>query len=582
MVRTMFVNPFKAHHVDEFPGVHVPLDDSTHRASVASTHPRASLGNSEKAKEDEPNDLRRPESNASSGVVNHGMTVAALKAEIEADVAASDQDTPYDRKSKVINRALQDMGMGRYQWQLFALCGGGWMADNLWLQGVALTLPQLSAEFGVSETEVRYTTLSLFLGLCIGASFWGTASDIVGRRLAFNFTLFLAGVFGLASGGGPNWIGTCALYACIGLGVGGNLPVDGALFLEFLPQTSGNLLTLLSVFWPVGNLIASLLAWAFIPNFSCPSGTPIGQCSKADNWGWRYLILTLGAITFFMFICRFFLFHLYESPKFLLSRGRQAEAVATVYGIAHYNKTHTWLTEDILNQIGGDQEVTQEDTKLSVFEIIKRSLSRFSMKRFKTLFQDKKIGLTTALLWFQWTTIGMAYPLFNAFLPQYLANSGGDVQNDTSTVYRNYAITAIVGVPGSIIACYTVDIKYVGRKGTMAIATVITGVFVFLFTISSDSDFQLAFTCLEAFFQNIMYGVLYAYTPEVFPAPIRGTGTGMSSFLNRVAGLCAPIVAIQAGDSNPKAPIYASGGLFIAAFFSMLILPIETRGKQTL
>jgi len=126
------------------------------------------------------------------------------------------------------------------------------------LQGVALTLPQLSAEFGVSETEVRYTTLALFLGLCIGASFWGTASDIIGRRLAFNFTLFLAGVFGLASGGGPNWIGTCALYACIGLGVGGNLPVDGALFLEFLPQTSGNLLTLLSVFWPVGNLIASL------------------------------------------------------------------------------------------------------------------------------------------------------------------------------------------------------------------------------------------------------------------------------------------------------------------------------------
>lgn len=29
-------------------------------------------------------------------------------------------------KSKVINKALQDMGMGRYQWQLFALCGGGW------------------------------------------------------------------------------------------------------------------------------------------------------------------------------------------------------------------------------------------------------------------------------------------------------------------------------------------------------------------------------------------------------------------------------------------------------------------------
>lgn len=100
--------------------------------------------------------------------------------------------------------------------------------------------------------------MALFLGLCLGASFWGTASDVVGRRLAFNMTLFIAGVFGLAAGGGPNWIGTAALFSCLGLGVGGNLPVDGALFLEFLPHASGNLLTLLSVFWPVGQLIASL------------------------------------------------------------------------------------------------------------------------------------------------------------------------------------------------------------------------------------------------------------------------------------------------------------------------------------
>jgi MFS family permease len=58
------------------------------------------------------------------------------------------------------------------------------MSLSLWLQGVALTLPSLSAEFGVSENEVRYTTLALFLGLCIGASFWGVASDVIGRRLA--------------------------------------------------------------------------------------------------------------------------------------------------------------------------------------------------------------------------------------------------------------------------------------------------------------------------------------------------------------------------------------------------------------
>lgn len=33
-------------------------------------------------------------------------------------------------KSKVINKAIQDIGMGTYQWQLFVLCGFGWMADK--------------------------------------------------------------------------------------------------------------------------------------------------------------------------------------------------------------------------------------------------------------------------------------------------------------------------------------------------------------------------------------------------------------------------------------------------------------------
>lgn len=97
----------------------------------------------------------------------------------------------------------------------------------------------------------------------------------------------------------------------------------------------------------------------------------------------------------------------------------------------------------------------------------------------------------------------MGYPLFNAFLPQYLENAGKDVApTPNNIVYRNYAITSIVGVPGSFIAYYTVDIKYIGRRGTIASSTLITGILLFCFTISSDSNYQLTFTSLEAFFQS--------------------------------------------------------------------------------
>ncbi|KAL4916785.1 major facilitator superfamily domain-containing protein [Aspergillus aurantiobrunneus] len=500
------------------------------------------------------------------------LTLEALRAEVEAGVVASGHDSVYDRKAKIINRAIQDIGMGRYQWGLFVLCGFGWIADNLWLQGVALTLTPLSTEFGVSETNSRFATCALFVGLIIGASFWGIASDAIGRRPAFNCTLFLCGAFGLAAGGGPSWVGTCALYACLGLGVGGNLPVDAAVFCECLPPNSGNILSGLATWWSVGTLISSMLAWAFIPNFSCEDAA---TCTKANNWGWRYLVLSLGAITFAMFICRFFLFTYYESPKFLVSRGRQDEAVAAVQGIARKNRTTTWLTEEVLNEICGYPEEAEQAKETSAFAVIRRSLQRFSVQQVAPLFATKRLAVSTVLLWFCWTCIGMGYTLFNAFLPQYLGQN-----SSTYETYRNYAITAVCGIPGPLLAWVMVDIPYVGRKGTMAASTCITGVLLFCFTATKDADVQLVCSALESFFQMMMYGVLYAYTPEVFPAPNRGTGSGIASCLNRIAGLMAPIIGIYASE-NPIAPIYASGALLLASFVAMIFLPIETRGKQT-
>ncbi|CAL8584497.1 hypothetical protein XPA_010090 [Xanthoria parietina] len=572
------VNPFKKQDVSDFTGVYTPLADFR-RPSSTNDHGDTKPG---ELADEKKLDVSPNPSNGFSA-----YTIDALRAEIDLGSAASGHDTAYDRKSKVINKAITDIGMGRYQWSLFALCGFGWLADNMWLQGVALTLPSLTKEFGPSENQVRYTTCALFIGLCLGASFWGIASDVIGRRLAFNMTLFLAAVFGLGVGGGSSWIGVCGLYAALGVGVGGNLPVDGALFLEFLPFASSGLLTGLSVWWPIGQLIASLVAWGFLPNYECATGLESCNisappcCTRSQNQGWRYLNLTLGAMTFVMFTCRFFLFHLYESPKFLLSQGRQPEAVAAVHGIAYKNRKQTWLSEDVLNAIGGTAAAVEKE-HLSTGEIVKRNLGKFSTERIGPLFATKKLGLMTCLIWFCWTTIGMGYPLFNAFLPQYLSNSNSEQPTEPSIVYRNYAITSIVGVPGALLAYFTVNMKYIGRKGTIASSTLITGILVFCFTISSDPTFQLAFTCLEAFFQNIMYGVLYAYTPEVFPAPNRGTGTGIASMLNRIAGLCAPIVAVNAGQSDPKAPIYASGGLFLAAFVAMCLFPIETKGKQSL
>ncbi|TFB04108.1 hypothetical protein CCMA1212_003760 [Trichoderma ghanense] len=573
---------------DDYAGVLVSLEEA-HLHSHSARVGRVEFEAQDDSAEDDDDEVNSAKDDQGEGMLLMNAaeyTIEGLRAEMRQGKRG--KWTDYEIKSKLINKAIQDIGMGRYNWQLFILCGFGWFADNLWLQGVSLTLPSLSAEFDIPEKTVRYTTSSCFIGLSLGSFLWGIGSDLVGRRIAFNMTLLITSIFGILAAYGQSWGAVCFLYGAFGFGVGGNLPVDGALFLEFLPDASSSLLTLLSVWWPIGQLVSSLVAWFFIAQW------PV-------DIGWRYFILTIGIITFVMFCIRFFLFHMFESPKFLLNQGRQHEAVAVVHGIASRNGAKTWLTSEILDLVAAEdpEQSSRVARRYSVSSaprsnILKEKLGAFSADRLRPLFQTKTLAVATSLVWFCWATIGMGYPLFNAFLPQYLSHHDSDagseaMQSETSAIsgvtYRNYAITSIMGVPGSLLAAYLVDhpSPFLGRRGTLASSTVVSAIFLFIFAVyGTTPTAQLIFSCIEAFAQNIMYGVLYAFTPEIFPAPVRGAGTGVASFLNRLTGLMAPILAANIPGDGSTTPIYMSAILILAAFVAMCLIPIETRGAQRL
>ncbi|WYZ41790.1 hypothetical protein EsH8_V_000685 [Colletotrichum jinshuiense] len=585
--------------VSDYIGIVVPLEEA-HLHSHSARTGKCEFEERPHPDDDDAEDDGKDQSE-SAGMLEMSAaeyTIEGLRKEVRR--GRRGQWTEYELKSKLINKAIQDIGMGRYNWQLFILCGFGWFADNLWMHGVALTLPSLSAEFGISEQRVRYTTSSIFLGLCFGSFIWGIGSDVLGRRIAFNLTLLITGVFGILLAFSPTWGWVNFLFAALGFGVGGNLPVDGALFLEFLPDASSSLLTLLSVWWPVGQLCSSLVAWYFIANWP-------------PEQGWRHFVLTIGLITFVMFVVRFFVFRLFESPKFLLSKNRQAEAIAVVHGIAYRNGAKTWLTEEILDAVvegvidhdaDGDEQ-QQQNSRYSgsgglrgsgmTKNAFRERMRAFSADRLRPLFKTRTLGLATVIVWFVWATIGMGYPLFNAFLPQYLSHGGAAPPPEdspdagatpiTPDTYRTYAITSAVGVPGSLLAAYLVDHKspWLGRRGTLAASSLVSAIFLFMFVrFGTSPASQLFFSCVEAFSQNIMYGVLYAFTPEIFPAPVRGAGTGMASFLNRAMGLLAPLLAANMPGDGTTTPIYLSGALILAAFVGMCLIPIETRGRQRL
>ncbi|KAH7380596.1 major facilitator superfamily domain-containing protein [Pyrenochaeta sp. MPI-SDFR-AT-0127] len=488
-------------------------------------------------------------------------------------------DPVYEAKARLLNKAIQDIGMGKYQWQLFIVIGFGWAMDNLWPIVTSLIFTPVKNEF--KPERGPFLTLAQNIGLLFGAVFWGFGCDIFGRRWAFNLTIGITAVFGMIAAGSPNFAAIGTFAALWSVGVGGNLPVDSAIFLEFLPVTHQYLLTILSIDWALAQVYATLVAWPLLGNRTCQQTDT--NCTKGENMGWRYFMIVMGGTALAMFFLRFVCFTIYESPKFLMGKGKDEEAVRVVHEVARRNGTTSTLTlEDLkaCDNLAIPGSTTQRQAAATT--AIKRRLQKLDSSHVKSLFATKKLAISTGVMTAVWAFIGLGFPLYNAFLPYIQANRGVDFgDGSTYLTYRNSLIIAVLGIPGCLLGGVLVETPRVGRKGTLAASSILTGVFLFGSTTALNSDSLLGWNCAYNFMSNIMYAVLYAYTPELFPTKDRGTGNAITASANRVFGIMAPIVAMFA-DLETSAPVYVSGALFIAAGVLVLILPFESRGKASM
>jgi MFS family permease len=177
-------------------------------------------------------------------------------------------------------------------------------------------------------------SLAQNIGLLAGAMFWGFGCDIFGRRHAFNATLGITAVFGLIAASSPNFAAIGVFAALWSFGVGGNLPVDSAVFLEFLPGSHQYLLTILSIDWAIAQVVATLIAWPILGNLTCQQKE---VCTRSKNMGWRYFVIAMGGISLVEFFIRFVLFTIFESPKYHMGKGNDDEAVRIVHEVARRN-----------------------------------------------------------------------------------------------------------------------------------------------------------------------------------------------------------------------------------------------------
>ncbi|GJE88233.1 MFS general substrate transporter [Phanerochaete sordida] len=548
-----------------------------------------------------------------------------------------DGKTALEAKTAVISRALDETGMGRYQWCIFFLCGFGYALDLMWAQAFSLVTPRIQQELGVPDEQYGDIFSVFSAGLTVGAFTWGILVDIIGRRWAFNLTVGIVAVFGMILGALDSWQGICAVVFFVGFGLGGNIPIDATIVLEFLPNDRRYLLAALSVFQPIGVIITSLISWGLVPNFACDTGlpacsslrhspTPVNSstcCTRGSNAGWRYALYTLGGLSVMAFFARFFLFTFYESPKFLISKGRDAEACEVIRCVAQVNGRESSIDEGELEEIdrrfaeverasrisGGGSRMSKT-SRMSKGSRMSREGSRMSRegsrlskgategedgvggeekaRRIKVpamgghlqmLFSSPAMVRLTLLTWVCYAADYWGFVIAGNFLPKFLADRGAADNVSTAVTYRNYIIIAVVGVPGVLLGTALIEIPYIGRKWAMVGSSALMGASLFLYAVITTPAASVGFNAMEYFFQSTFNAVLYGWTPEAFPAQVRGSACGLASFWGRLSSIVAPLVAARLGSS--MGVLYLAGGGVFLSTLCALFLP-ETKGGEVL
>src|SRR5205814_3223578 len=78
------------------------------------------------------------------------------------------------------------------------------------------------------------------------------------------------------------------------------------------------------------------------------------------------------------------------------------------------------------------------------------------------------------------------------------------------------------------------------------------------------------------------WGVVYAYTPELYPTEVRGTGTGWATAFGRLWAIMAPLsIPLQIGWFGSAANVFvAFVALMLIGAAIVFALGEETRGRS--
>ncbi|XP_030850525.1 organic cation transporter protein [Strongylocentrotus purpuratus] len=402
-------------------------------------------------------------------------------------------------------------------------CNDGWVYDRSQYKS------SLIQEFNLVCDDANLDSLAqslFFLGVLIGSLFFGTLADSFGRRK----TLFIALALQIAAGIGvafaPSYWWFASLRVIVGIA---NMGVFLLCFVIGTEMVGPNRRTVagmsIQIAFSGGYIILSLFAY-FI-----------------RDWFTLQLVITLPALLFFGFYP-----FLPESPRWLICKGRTEEATKIIQKAADTNK------KQLPDPIFSPEELKEQQEALNA-----------KQATVIVLFRTPNLRIRTINCMFNWFVNTMVY--------YGLSLSTSDLGSND---YIAFFISGAVEIPAVITGIFAID--YFGRKWSTFGYMIFGGVACLCTIFTPPGPWATTIAMLGKFGITASFAIIYVFSAELFPTPVRSAGVGLCSMCARVAGILSPYVLLLSDYWEPL-PVLIFGILSITAGILILFLP-ETLGAQ--
>ncbi|MFB4186270.1 MFS transporter [Bacillus velezensis] len=178
----------------------------------------------------------------------------------------------------------------------------------------------------------------------------------------------------------------------------------------------------------------------------------------------------------------------------------------------------------------------------------------------------------TVLLSVVWFCVVFSYYGMFLWLPSVMLMKGYSMIES----FEYVLLMTLAQLPGYFSAAWLIE--KAGRKTILVIYLLGTAGSAYFFGAADSLAMLLTAGMLLSFFNLGAWGVLYAYTPEQYPAAIRATGSGTTAAVGRIGGIFGPLLVGSLAARNVSFTVIFA--VFCAAIL-IAVITIIILGKET-